>query len=62
MAVCPETVIEVVFFYRAQPGDGAITAVMVGDEQAVRRNDLAGAAKGKQNHRIFPAGLVDAVQ
>ena len=57
----PESVGEVVVFDGRVPLDGAVAAVVVGQQQSFGRDQFARAAAVEQHHGVFHRGLVDGI-
>ena len=57
----PETVGEVVVLHGAVAGDVVVAAVVVGEEEALVGDELAGAALVEEDDGILEAGVVDVI-
>ena len=60
-ALCKETVFQIVLFRCGKALDAAVSAVVVGGEQALLRNHLAGASSAELHDGVLQRSVVDVV-
>ena len=60
-AFCPKTICQVVMFYRTVLLDRSISAMMIGQDKSVGRNNFSGTSSAKDTYCIFQRNIVGVV-